>query len=191
MAGGDIVRYIQEADFEREVLQSPGPVVVAFWAPWSDPSVLFAPVITRAARAHASRVKTLAVNVEETQALRGRYGIVAVALVRRMRAASGKVRRAACDACRTYAPVMNATYHQNTGMLMMRQHRQASGAFCRGCHFRVFWRFSLHTFFLGWWGTISFVLTPIFLLNNMGLFIASQTLPGGAKVAEDLLEQRR
>jgi len=78
MAGDDIVRYIQEADFEREVLQSPGPVVVAFWAPWSDPSVLFAPVITRAARAHAGRVKTLAVNVDETKTLRGRYGIVAV-----------------------------------------------------------------------------------------------------------------
>ncbi|HEY8210440.1 MAG TPA: thioredoxin domain-containing protein [Myxococcaceae bacterium] len=78
MAGDDIVRYIQEADFEREVLQNAGPVVVAFWAPWSDPSVLFAPVITRAARAHANQVKTLAINVEETRTLRGRYGIVAV-----------------------------------------------------------------------------------------------------------------
>src|SRR5258707_6119886 len=78
MAGDDIVRYIQEADFEREVLQSAGLVVVAFWAPWSDPSVLFAPVVTRAARAHASAVKTVAVNVDETQALRARYGIVAV-----------------------------------------------------------------------------------------------------------------
>jgi thioredoxin 1 len=78
MAGDDIVRYIQEADFEREVLQSPGPVVVAFWAPWSDPSVLFAPVITRVARAHANQVKTLAVNVDEAKALRGKYGIVAI-----------------------------------------------------------------------------------------------------------------
>ena len=75
MAGDDIVRYIQEADFEREVLQSAGPVVVAFWAPWSDPAVLFAPVITRAARAHANQVKTLAVNVDESRTLRGRYGI--------------------------------------------------------------------------------------------------------------------
>ena len=78
MAGEDIVRHIQEADFEREVLQSQGPVVVAFWAPWSDPSVLFAPAVTRAARAHAGRVKTVAVNTDEMQQLRGRYGIVAI-----------------------------------------------------------------------------------------------------------------
>lgn len=78
MPGGDIVRFIQEADFEREVLRAEGPVVVAFWAPWSDPSVLFAPVITRAARAHAGRVKTVALNTDETQQLRGRYGIVAI-----------------------------------------------------------------------------------------------------------------
>jgi len=78
MAGDDIVRLIQEADFEREVLQAAGPVVVVFWAPWSDPSVLFGPVIARIAHAHAGRVKTVAVNTDETQQLRGRYGIVAV-----------------------------------------------------------------------------------------------------------------
>jgi len=78
MAEDDIVRSIQEADFDREVLQSATPVVVTFWAPWSDPAVLFAPVITRAARAHAGRVKAVAVNVDQTTALRGRFGIVAV-----------------------------------------------------------------------------------------------------------------
>jgi len=117
--------------------------------------------------------------------------VVAVALVRRLRTASGKVRRGACEACGVYGPVQHATYHQNTGMLFMRQHRRAGGAFCRRCHSRVFWRLTLHTAFLGWWGTISFVLTPIFLINNTALFLASQTMPGSAQVASDLLEQKR
>jgi hypothetical protein len=117
--------------------------------------------------------------------------VVAVALVRRMRTASGKVRRGACETCGAYGPVQDATYHQNTGMLFMRQHRKAAGAFCRRCHFRIFWRLTLHTTILGWWGTISLVLTPLFIINNTALFIASQTLPGGARVAEDLLEQKR
>jgi hypothetical protein len=117
--------------------------------------------------------------------------VVAVAIARRLRTASGKVRRAACEACGTYGPVQQATYHQNTGMLFMRQHKQAGGAFCRRCHFRIFWRLTLHTAVLGWWGTISFVLTPLFILNNTGLFIASQTMPGGAQVAADLLEEKR
>lgn len=117
--------------------------------------------------------------------------VVAVALVRRLRAASGKARRAACDACGTYAPVQHATYHQNTGMLVMRRHKQAGGAFCRSCHLRIFWRLTLHTATLGWWGTISFVLTPLFLINNIALFTASQTLPGGVQIAADLLEEQR
>ncbi|HEY8210439.1 MAG TPA: hypothetical protein VIG99_23315 [Myxococcaceae bacterium] len=117
--------------------------------------------------------------------------VAVIAVVRKLRGASGRVRRATCDMCSAYAPVMNGTYHQNTGMLVMRRHRQAGGTFCRGCHFRVFWRLTLHTFFLGWWGTISLVLTPLFLLNNVGLFLASQTLPGGEKVALDLLEEKR
>jgi hypothetical protein len=117
--------------------------------------------------------------------------VVAVAVVRRLRASSGKVRRAACDACGAYAPVQNATYHQNTGMLVMRQHRRAGGALCRRCHSRIFWRLSLHTFLLGWWGTISLILTPLFLINNIALFVSSQTLPGGAQVASDLLEEKR
>lgn len=117
--------------------------------------------------------------------------VVAVAVVRRLRAASGKARRAACDACGAYAPVQHATYHQNTGMLVMRRHKQAGGAFCRSCHFRIFWRLTLHTAVLGWWGTISFVLTPLFLINNVALFTASQTLPGGVQIAADLLEEKR
>ena len=117
--------------------------------------------------------------------------VVVIALVRRLRAASGRFRRAACDACGAYAPVMNATYHQNTGMLVMRQHRRAGGTFCRSCHYRFFWRLTLHTLFLGWWGTISVFLTPLFLINNVGLFLASQTLPSGRRLTADFLEEKR
>jgi hypothetical protein len=117
--------------------------------------------------------------------------VVTIALIRRLRASSGKVRREACEVCGGYGPVMHTTYHQNTGMLVMRQHRQAEGSFCRRCHVRLYLRLTLHTFFLGWWGTLSLVLTPVFILMNTARFLVSQTLPGSAKVAHDLLEQKR
>jgi hypothetical protein len=117
--------------------------------------------------------------------------VAVIALVRRARASSGRVRRGACEACGAYGALMAGSYHQNTGMLVMRQHRQAKGSFCRTCHFRFYWRMTLHTAVLGWWGTISLVLAPLFILNNTGHFLVSQTLPGNAEVANDLLEQKR
>lgn len=117
--------------------------------------------------------------------------VAVVALIRRLRTSSGRVQRDACDSCGNYGPVMHTTYHQNTGMLIMRQHRQAEGSFCRRCHVRLYAKLTLHTLFLGWWGTISLVLTPVFILMNTARFLASQTLPGSTKVAEDLLEQKR
>ncbi|HVE81793.1 MAG TPA: hypothetical protein VND93_03060 [Myxococcales bacterium] len=117
--------------------------------------------------------------------------IAVIAAIRRMRTASGRVRRGNCEACGLYAPVMQATYHQNTGMLVMRQHRRAQGAFCRRCHTSLFWKMTLHTTILGWWGTISLIVTPFFILNNVGLFLAAQTLPSSGRVAADLLEQKR
>lgn len=117
--------------------------------------------------------------------------VVAIALARRIRASSGRVQRGTCEICSVYGPVMHASYHQNTGMLVMRRHRQAHGSFCRNCHRRLYARLTGHTALLGWWGMISLVLTPLFILNNTGYFLVSQTLPEGATVAMDLLEQKR
>ena len=43
------------------------------------------------------------------------------------------------------------------------------------------------TLFLGWWGTISMVVTPFFLLNNMGrylLYLGTPGVPSGARAPQ-------
>lgn len=72
-----------------------------------------------------------------------------------------------CEFCGVRAPVAAVHYRQNTGMLVVRQSREWAGNACRDCGKSWFWKASIHTFFLGWWGTISFVLTPIFLIANI------------------------
>ena len=70
--------------------------------------------------------------------------------------------------------VLDVTYRQNTGMLVARRSGVIAGSLCRTCSGRAFWKTTIHTFFLGWWGTISLIITPFFLLNNV--YFGTRTL---------------
>lgn len=59
------VSRIGGTDFDREVLRSKQPVVVAFWAPWSQPCRIMRPVHDEVAIANAGRVKVLSINVDD------------------------------------------------------------------------------------------------------------------------------
>ena len=51
------------------------------------------------------------------------------------------------------------------------------GNLCRPCISECFWRYTLVNLTLGWWGMISMVLTPIFLVNNAIHYIGALRLP--------------
>jgi len=66
---------INEASFEKAVLQSPVPVLVDFWAPWCGPCRMIAPVLNEIAREAAGRFRILKVNVDDEAALMERFQI--------------------------------------------------------------------------------------------------------------------
>jgi hypothetical protein len=112
--------------------------------------------------------------------------------VRRARiSGSMKTRRGACQNCGTHGPVIAASYRQNTGMLMMRRSRHVEALMCRSCSVSFFGKMTLHTAVLGWWGTISAFVTPLFILNNVGYVLASLTLPAASADAGAQLEVQR
>lgn len=76
-----------------------------------------------------------------------------------------------CQTCGIEAPTRYVSFQQNIGALIMRFAKTIEGNLCKRCLHKHFWECSLTTFFLGWWGTISLLLTPIFLLNNLFYYI--------------------
>ena len=115
-----------------------------------------------------------------------------VATLRQLRAQGAmRIRSGACEACGRYGPIEAVDYRQNTGMLYARTSRSLAGTLCRRCSTGAFLRMTGHTAVLGWWGVISCVVTPVFILNNLAYFLRSQTLPGFAAVHTRALEEQR
>ena len=64
-----------DANFDQEVLQSDIPVLVDFWATWCAPCKAIAPLVDAVADEYAGKVKVGKVNVDESQATPGKFGV--------------------------------------------------------------------------------------------------------------------
>ena len=90
-----------------------------------------------------------------------------------------------CQTCGVEAPCRKVSFHQNIGMVVMRRHRSIHGYLCRDCISKNFWSMTATTLAVGWLGTISMVIAPIFVLNNIFQYLSSLGLakvPFDAKV---------
>lgn len=76
-----------------------------------------------------------------------------------------------CQICGSLAETKEVEFNQNIGMLVQREYSTIKGRLCKNCINREFKKRTLITMFFGWWGTISFFVTPFYLLGNIISFL--------------------
>jgi len=69
------IHYVTDDTFEQEVLQSPMPVLVDYWADWCGPCKMISPILDEVAKVYAGRLKVCKLNIDENQATPPKFGI--------------------------------------------------------------------------------------------------------------------
>ena len=69
------LRFVCEANFDSQVLESKSTVLVAFWAPWSKPCRVIDPVLLEVAQACAGKIEVVKVNADENAILSLSFGV--------------------------------------------------------------------------------------------------------------------
>jgi thioredoxin 1 len=75
MSPSDPVIHTSDAAFERDVLQSPNPVLVDFWAEWCGPCRMIGPIVDELARERRDTLRVVKVNIDESPMTALKLGI--------------------------------------------------------------------------------------------------------------------
>jgi thioredoxin 1 len=72
------VRTVTDESFERDVLNSPRPVVVEYWAEWCPPCRQVTPVLDAIATEHSATIDVVKLNVDENPQTAQKYAVMQV-----------------------------------------------------------------------------------------------------------------
>ncbi|HEX4131297.1 MAG TPA: thioredoxin [Pirellulales bacterium] len=74
---GNVVE-ITDKNFQTEVLQSPEPVLVDFWAPWCGPCRMIAPLVEELAGEYKGSVKIGKMNIDDNPGAANSFGVSSI-----------------------------------------------------------------------------------------------------------------
>jgi len=74
----DLINDVNDANFEAEVLKSPQPVLVDFWAVWCSPCRALEPIVESIAEKYQGKAKVVKFNVDENTVRPVSFGIKAI-----------------------------------------------------------------------------------------------------------------
>jgi thioredoxin 1 len=71
----EAIKRVTDDSFEREVLASPLPVLVDYWAEWCGPCKMIAPMLETSAASYAGQVSIAKVNADENPKVLTQYHV--------------------------------------------------------------------------------------------------------------------
>ncbi len=69
---------VTDATFDRDVMRSPLPVLVDFWAPWCGPCRIVEPTVEKLAREYSAKARIFKMNVDENPQISQRFSIMSI-----------------------------------------------------------------------------------------------------------------
>ncbi len=69
------ITHVTDASFDADVLQSPVPVLVDFWAEWCGPCRMIAPVLEALAPEYDGKIKIVKLNIDDNEQATAKFGV--------------------------------------------------------------------------------------------------------------------
>jgi hypothetical protein len=127
-------------------------------------------------------VQAAALGAALDQIRQGNDGAAAAAAAQRVAESMGVVPKGkapgalACRLCGS-TPAVNVRIREHNGRIIFMVSKTRRGPFCRSCGLALFRQMQNSTLYQGWFGMVSFFITPIILFLNVLAWLRLQALP--------------
>ena len=71
----DNIIQVTDDSFDQEVLKSPTPVLVDYWAEWCGPCKMIAPILDEVAKDYSGKLRVAKLNIDDNPKVPGEFGI--------------------------------------------------------------------------------------------------------------------